>query len=104
MYIPKGSFYISGKRNYLKGRLELAIGVWELEGEARVTSCPPEASNVMKAKVLVIPGEIEKLTAAKMIKEVLKNELKKVTSMSLYLDLDEIMRALPSGKFRILRR
>ncbi len=103
-YIPKGSFYIRGRRTYLKGKLELAIGIWELDGEARVTSCPVEAAVAMKTKVHVIPGEKEKLETAKMIKEVLENELKKVTSMSLYLDLDEIMKALPPGRFRILRR
>ena len=104
MYIPKGSFYIRGKRTYLRGKLELAIGIWEIDGEPRVTSCPVEASAEMKAKIHVIPGEKEKLETAKMIKEVLENELKKVTSMSLYLDLDEIMKALPPGRFRILRR
>jgi len=104
MYIPKGSFYIRGKRTYLRGKLELAIGIWELDGEPRVISCPIEASVAMKTKVHVIPGEMDKLEAAKMIKEALENELKKVTSMSLYLDLDEIMKALPSGRFRILRR
>ncbi len=104
MYIPKGSFYIKGRRNYLKGKLELAIGVWNLNGEPRLTSCPLEASNRMKTMVHVVPGELEKLEAAKIIKEVLEKELKKVTSMSLYLDLDEILKALPSGRFRILRR
>ena len=104
MYIPKGSFYIKGKRTYLKGRLELAIGLWELDGELRITSCPVEASNRMKVKVRVVPGDMEKLGTAKMIKKILENELKKVTNMSLYLDLDEILKALPPGRFRIMRR
>jgi len=104
MYIPKGSFYISGRRNYLKGRLELAIGVLELNGELKLTSFPLEASDRMKTKVQIVPGEVEKLEAAKIIKEVLEEKLKKVTTMSLYLDLDEILKALPSGRFRILKR
>ncbi len=104
MYIPKGSFYIKGSRNYLKGKLELAVGIWELEKELRLTSSPLEASNQMKAKVHVVPGDMEKLETARMIKGVLENELKKVTSMSLYLDLDEILKSLPPGRFRILRR
>ncbi len=104
MYIPKGSFYIEGKRNHVKGKLELVIGVLEVNGEFKLISCPTEASGRMKVLVKVVPGEEEKMAATKRIKEELERRLKKVTSMPLYLDLDEILKALPSGRFKVLRR
>ena len=102
LYIPKGSFYISGKRRRAKGRLQLSIGIVERKHDYRVISCPIGAAKGMKSEIVVVPGELTKLEAARRIRSALQEALKK-RDVDLYLDVDEITRALPSGKFRLLR-
>ncbi len=97
-YLPKGSFMIYGKRNFLKGlELRLAIGVYEKNGERYVICGPINAiRNSCKVYVEIEPGHIPQSEAAKKIMNALKKEIGEVPS------LEDFQRALPSGGIRII--
>lgn len=90
MYLPKGSFTIAGKRNYLKPKVELAVG---LLPDNRVTCAPLTAVKKSCKKIFLInQGNTKKSDAAKK----LKYEFEKFYNLK--LDLDEIMQVLPPGE------
>ncbi|MDP3699162.1 MAG: NFACT RNA binding domain-containing protein [Nanoarchaeota archaeon] len=88
-YIPKGSFMIYGKTQYLHPKLEYAIGLVE---ETIIGGPQPAVEKQTKNFVLVIPGKETKGALAKKIKHKLKGG-----------DLDEITKFLPAGGAEIKR-
>ena len=91
-FVPKGAFIIRGKRNYIRGaKLEIAIGIVEYDGAKRVMAGPIDALKAhSKNYVTIKPGYTKK---EKMAKEILH----KINEDDL-LELDDIIRVLPSGK------
>lgn len=92
-YLAKGAFIISGKRNYLKVELELAIGInKERLMIGPVMAIEKNCSSFVKIK----PGYTKKSDLAKKIKFLLEKK------SGLQLDLDEIMQLLPAGEGEIV--
>ena len=88
-YVPKGSFMIYGKTQYLHPKLEYAIG---LVGEEIIGGPASAVEKQTTNLVLVIPGKENKGVLAKRIKHTLKGG-----------DLDDIARFLPAGGAEIKR-
>ena len=91
-YLEKGSFIISGKKNYLRNtRLQLAIGnsagklVWGTPSSVR-----SQTSNY----IVVLPGNSKSSDLAKKIKGML----------SLNINIFEIQRLIPAGKGKIQKQ
>ncbi len=82
-YVPKGSFMIYGKTQYLYPKLEYTIG---LLGEEIIGGPAPAVEKQTKNFIVVIPGKENKGVLAKKIKHKLKGG-----------DLDEISKFLPAG-------
>ena len=88
-YVGAGGFAISGEREWFRGTpLGLAIGI----EDARVVCLPLCHPNSGKLGVLLTIGNFEKGQAAKRIAQLL------------HANPDEIILALPSGKFSIKER
>ncbi|MEM4633766.1 MAG: NFACT RNA binding domain-containing protein [Candidatus Anstonellaceae archaeon] len=88
-FVGQGGFAIEGKREWFRGmNLQLAIG----KNEGRVT-CVPSISHASKnLPFLLSPGEME------------KGEVARIIAKSIGADLEEVILALPSGKFSLIRR
>ncbi len=82
-YVPKGSFMIYGKTQYLHPQLEYAIG---LVDETVIGGPKSAVEKQTKNFVLVIPGRESKGSLAKKIKHKLRGG-----------DLDDIIKFLPAG-------
>ncbi|MBQ6512516.1 ribosome rescue protein RqcH [Methanobrevibacter sp.] len=90
-FLPKGSFVIRGHRNYIRGaRVKLAIGIVDYEGK-RIMAGPIEALEAHCENFVVLkPGFTKKeAIAKKIINKINENDL---------INLDDIIRVLPSGK------
>ena len=98
-YLPRGSFAIRGKKNFVnKNMVEIAVGV---DPEGRIVSGPEEAIR-KSARYLVLRPQREK--SSDTAKKVLK-ELEAVAGKTFPpAALDEVLRALPSGGGKIVRR
>lgn len=82
-YIPKGGFMIYGKRNYVPGKVELAIGITT---EGKIMAGPEEAIKTNCTKYSKIRQGKEKTTeCAKKIQKIISG------------DLDEIIKVIPAG-------
>ena len=90
-FLPKGSFVIRGHRNYIRGaRVKLAIGIVDYEGK-RIMAGPIESLEKHSENFVVLkPGFTKKEAIAKKI-------LHKINEDDL-INLDDIIRVLPSGK------
>ncbi len=88
-YVPKGSFMIYGKTQYLYPKLEYAIG---LVGEETIGGPASAVEKQTKNFMVVMPGKENKGVLAKKIKHKLKGG-----------DLDEIAKFLPAGGAEIKR-
>jgi predicted ribosome quality control (RQC) complex YloA/Tae2 family protein len=104
-FLPKGSFVIEGKRNYLKGvEIRLAIGVTRLNSRETLVCGPEEAikDRAMFYAVL-LQGGMDPMTAAKKA----KSEFVKIAGDSeaaetiTRISLDDFVRALPMGQSRV---
>ncbi|MDI6888206.1 MAG: ribosome rescue protein RqcH [Methanocellales archaeon] len=102
-YLPKGSFVIRGRRNYMDAFVGITIGI-EINDETRVVSGPPSAIE-KRAKYLVEiePGD---KTQNEVAKEMLKMFLLRASAEDRRLikqiaSPDKIMPFLPPGKSRM---
>ena len=104
-FVPKGSFVIEGKRNYLKGvEIRLAIGILQLNGKETLV-CGPEECIKKKAMfyAVLLQGGMDPMAAAKKA----KSEFVKivgdgeVAETIKRISLDDFVRALPTGQSRI---
>jgi predicted ribosome quality control (RQC) complex YloA/Tae2 family protein len=94
-YLPRGSYIIRGKRNFIEVPLEAAVGIIAREGERLVMCGPPSAvGRHSKALIRIFPGPLKKSDLAKEVQARLRAAGVKVS-------IDELMRALPPGKGRI---
>ncbi len=109
LYLPKGSFYITGKRNYLRVRLEVCVGFQETPDGIKLTAAPPGAPFLYS--VCLRPGSTGKEEAAKVLKNILESWLQeniKIRGDSeppaepVEVSVDDIVRALPPGKVTIV--
>jgi predicted ribosome quality control (RQC) complex YloA/Tae2 family protein len=105
-FLPKGSFVIEGKRNYLKGvELRLAIGIMQLNNRETILCGPEEA--IKKHSIfysVLLQGGMDPMNAAKKI----KSEFVKIAEDNItiaesikHISLDDFVRALPAGQCRL---
>ncbi len=88
-FMGKGAFMIYGKTNYIDNKVNLAIGITK---EKAIMSGPLEAVKKNCEKYVILKQGNEKVSAiAKKINHKLGPNL----------DLDEIIRALPAGNFKL---
>ncbi len=82
---------IYGKTNYIENKINLALG---LTNENAIMSGPLEAiKKHCKKYIVLVQGDEEASSIAKKIKHKLNKNL----------DLDDIIRALPAGNFKIVK-
>jgi predicted ribosome quality control (RQC) complex YloA/Tae2 family protein len=106
-FLPKGSFVIEGKRNYIKGlEIRLAIGIIRMDKSSYSLVCGP--ADAIKKRALtysiLLPGGSDPMGVAKKI----KTEFIKISSdNSALLDyikslsLDDLVRTIPNGQSKI---
>jgi predicted ribosome quality control (RQC) complex YloA/Tae2 family protein len=105
-FLPKGSFVIEGKRNYLKGvELRLAIGIMQLNNRETLLCGPEEA--IKKRSIfyaVLLQGGMDPMNAAKKVKsefvKIADDNIKIAESIK-HISLDEFVRALPTGQSRL---
>ena len=103
-YLPKGSFLIDGKKNYIKDlEIRIAIGVHQLKDGTIVMGGPPSA--VKKNSLAYVVIEPDKNTIGETAKKV-KADLIKMAGEKLKLfktiTLDDIAKALPPSGGKIV--
>ena len=109
-YLPKGAFIIEGKRNFVKNlETKLAIGLSFIEERPLLIVGPP--ISISKRSIClrkIIPSGFDVVKASKKIKSdfveyFIKNEFPEglITFMK-NLSIDEIVRILPVGQFKLL--
>jgi len=91
-FVPHGAFIIRGKRNYFRCKLELAVGLVEIDGELRVMCGPVDSvKNLADRYVVIEPGDVKKSDLA--------NKLAKVFDVS----VEKVNRVLPPGGASIVQ-
>jgi predicted ribosome quality control (RQC) complex YloA/Tae2 family protein len=105
-FLPKGSFVIEGKRNYLKGvELRLAVGIMYLNNRETLVCGPEEAIKKYSAFYgVLLQGGMDPMNAAKKVKSEfvkISNENTKIAESVKRMSLDEFVRALPTGQSRL---
>jgi len=89
-YLTKGAFMIRGKTNYLDNEINCAIG---LTDDDKIMCAPLEAVKKHCKKYLKVEhGNLKPSDAAKKVKAEIGG------------DLDEIIRALPSGEMKLVKQ
>jgi predicted ribosome quality control (RQC) complex YloA/Tae2 family protein len=98
-YLPRGSFMIKGRKNFVPhNRVEVAVG---LDGMERVVSGPESAIGASAYCYVVLVPHREK--PSETAKKVMK-ELESLSGGTPRFTLDEVVRALPPGGGKIVRR
>ncbi|HZD34410.1 MAG TPA: ribosome rescue protein RqcH [Nitrososphaeraceae archaeon] len=110
-FLPKGSFVIEGKRNYVKGvEIRLALGVIIL-GKKYAVMCGPQEAVKMKsiAYCVLLPGGNDPTNIAKKFKQEMvrvctdiSEEFKDIVEYLKAISIDEIVRSIPHGPSKIL--
>ncbi len=102
MYLPKGGFYITGRRNYLRVKLGLAVGFQETPDGLKLTAAPPDAPFICSVRIR--PGSMSKEEASLRIKNKLITCLERNVKIGGFpeppadeLTVDGIMRSMPPG-------
>jgi hypothetical protein len=99
-YLSRGSFAIKGKKNFVtKNIVEIAVGLDKAE---RVMAGPEDAIKKHCALYIVLKPHREK--GSDTAKRVLKDLNSMSGGTSLPVTVDEVLRALPSGGGKVVRR
>ncbi len=105
LYLPRGSFIVSGKKNYLKGiAVETGVGLVTIDDEVVMTGGPvPSVMKSCMAYVVLIPGNEKSSDVAKRIKtELVRLAPSKLVPTLKRLPLDEIILVMPPGGVKIV--
>jgi predicted ribosome quality control (RQC) complex YloA/Tae2 family protein len=98
-YLAHGSFAINGKKNFVtKNTVEVAVGI---DDGGRIVSGPEEAiMKVARGHVTLVPSREKPSDTAKRV----LHELGPYADPGVSISLDEVMRMLPAGGGKIIRR
>ena len=113
-YLPRGSFFIEGKKNLVRHvRVELAVGLAGLHnGENKqseiskhiTVACGPERSIAKHCivRLRIVPGKERSSEFARLVKQKLIAGIKdpEKREIAKRLPIDEIIRVLPSGGYK----
>jgi predicted ribosome quality control (RQC) complex YloA/Tae2 family protein len=109
-FVPRGSFVIEGKRNYIKGiEIQLAIGITE-QKENYFLCCGPiqPIKNRALISASLLPGGLDPMSTAKKVKNEFTSILAADTNQKMSLlqfvkdmSLDDFVRILPTGQSKI---
>lgn len=104
-YLPKGSFHVRGKRNYVKTELKMAIGLSRKGQHVEVVSGPPEAvAHITPRYVELTPGRTPaKKLAERTIGLLLGEESLKMDREVKHRLLEDVKRAVPYGRGSLSR-
>ena len=96
MFLPKGSFSISGEREWFrKQEIKIALGIM-IEGGAALIVCGPEDSLKRSAyTVLLKPGSHSPQQLSKRLNEIFLKKIPSEKTALQNISLDEIQRAIP---------
>jgi predicted ribosome quality control (RQC) complex YloA/Tae2 family protein len=99
-FLPKGSFTIEGKRNFVNiPSLKLAVGIIPQDDHYLLTSGPPETIKKNSLCYAIIePHGLEMVEVAKKIKIEFSKLEEEITKQ---INLDDFVRALPAGQSQI---
>jgi hypothetical protein len=99
-FLPKGSFTIEGKRNFVNiPSLKLAVGIIPQDDHYLLTSGPPETIKKNSLCYAIIePHGLEMVEVAKKIKLEFSKLEEGITKQ---INLDDFVRALPAGQSQI---
>lgn len=100
-YLPKGSFTIEGRRNFVRSPgLRLAVGMIKRDGDHLLMCGPEEAvSEHSKVGVIIEPGNLEMVAAAKKIRYEFMHMNVQGTDQ---YTIDDYVRVLPAGGSRVV--
>ncbi len=110
-FLPKGSFVIQGKRNYVKGvEIKLALGVIILEKRYALMCGPQDAVKKKSiAYCVLLPGGNNPTNMAKKFKQEMvrictdvSEEFKDLLEYLKSISIDEIVKTIPHGQSKIL--
>ncbi|MGI0042714.1 MAG: NFACT RNA binding domain-containing protein, partial [Nitrososphaeraceae archaeon] len=110
-FLPKGSFVIQGKRNFVKGiEIRLALGVIVLEKRYALMCGPQEAVKRKSiAYCMLLPGGNDPTSLAKKFKQEMvgtcsniSEDFKDLLEYVKSLSVDEIIKTIPHGQSKIL--
>jgi len=106
-FLPKGSFVIEGKRNYVKGlEIRLALGIMQKNNNGYTLFCGP-ADAIKKSSLIysiLVPGGSDPANIAKKIKSEFVRESGDDNELAGFiksLSVDEFVRTIPYGKSKI---
>ncbi|HEV2226426.1 MAG TPA: NFACT family protein [Nitrososphaerales archaeon] len=99
-YLPRGSFAIKGKKSFVtKNIVEIAMG---LDSAERIMAGPEDAIKKQCARYVVLKPHREK--GSDTAKRVLNDLSTMYGNSSMPITLDDVLRALPSGGGKVVRR
>jgi predicted ribosome quality control (RQC) complex YloA/Tae2 family protein len=108
-YLPKGSFVLEGKRNFVRNvELKLAIGITSLSNDNYTMICGPHGAIISKsfAYITLVPGGLDIVSTAKKIKSefvrLFSSSQESLISYIKQFTLDDVIRVLPTGSFKIM--
>ena len=91
-FLPKGSFVVRGKRNYLNCAIEVAVGLVEINGLKRIMGGPQESIKERTDKYVVLkPGVMKKSAVSRKLSNIFHTSV---------LDIE---RVLPPGELAIIK-
>jgi predicted ribosome quality control (RQC) complex YloA/Tae2 family protein len=100
-FVPRGSFIIRGKRNYLKAIVGAAVGI-RTEGTVGLVGGPPEAVRRLSEYVIEIePGEFNQGDTAMKIYKILIDKVGNRQFVKSIASADKIAMMLPPGNSNI---
>jgi predicted ribosome quality control (RQC) complex YloA/Tae2 family protein len=110
-FVPKGSFVIEGKRNYIKGiQIQLTVGIVEQQGGLYLC-CGP--SRAIRNRSLIYadlwPGGLDPMNIAKKLRSEFLSSLdaensREEQSLSMFIrstNADDFVRSLPNGQSKV---
>lgn len=104
-YLPKGSFMVYGKRNYIRVELRLAVGVETLEDKTpRIITGPPKlVEQHARYYAILVPGDQDPSKMAKRLREYwVKKAPEEEKPIIEALTVEDIRERIP-GKSRIIK-
>jgi hypothetical protein len=108
-FLPKGAFVLEGKRNFVRNvELKLAIGIMISSNDNYALICGPHTAIISKsyAYITLVPGGLDIVSTAKKIKSefvrLFSTDQEDLISYIKQITLDDIIRVLPTGSFKIM--